>query len=67
MLASAIKMDNNKKGLMVGKLFLECFSMHTTIQKFGVGKIILMFLKEVSYAYQGCIYLMKNTVKTVSL
>ncbi len=41
--------------------------MHTTIQKFGVGKIILMFLKEVSYAYQGCIYLIKNTVKTVTL
>jgi len=24
-----------------------------------------MFLKEVSYAYQGCIYLIKKTVKTV--
>ncbi len=26
-----------------------------------------MFLKEVSYAHQGCIYLIKNTVKTVIL
>ena len=27
----------------------------------------LMFLKEVSSAHQGCIYLIKNTVKTVIL
>ncbi len=34
--------------------------IHTyyTISKFGVSKILFMFLK-VSYAYQGCIYLYK--------
>ncbi len=26
---------------------------------------LMMFLKEVSYAHQGCIYVIKNTVKTV--
>ncbi len=26
-------------------------------------KDLLMFLKEVSYAHQGCIYFIKNTVK----
>ncbi len=29
-----------------------------------VDKMFKMFLKEVSYANQGCIYLIKNTVKT---
>ncbi len=29
--------------------------IYTTVQKFVVSKIILMFLKEVSYAQQGCI------------
>ncbi len=33
--------------------FTECGRFLTTIQKFGVCKIFLMFL--VSYAYQGCI------------
>lgn len=35
-------------------------------QKFGTGKDILMFLKDVSYALVllGCIYLIQNTVKT---
>ncbi len=33
---------------------------------FEVGKI-LMVLKEASYAYQGCIYLIKNTLKAVVL
>ncbi len=35
--------------------------------KFEVGTIILMFLKEASYAHQGCIYLFKNTVKIIIL
>ncbi len=30
-------------------------------------KDILIFLKEVSYAYQHCIYLIENTVNTVLL
>ncbi len=28
-------------------------------QKFGVSKIFLMFLKDVSHAHPGCIYLLK--------
>jgi len=31
--------------------------IYTTIQKFGIGKIFKMFLKEVSYFHQGCNYL----------
>ncbi len=30
---------------------------------FGIGKIFWMFLKEVFYAHQGCIYLNENAVK----
>ncbi len=30
------------------------------VQKFGIGKIFMCF-KEVSYAHQGCINLIKNT------
>ncbi len=42
-----------------------CLFIHY-LSKFGVGKIFFfMFLKEVSYAYQECIYLIRNTVKTV--
>ncbi len=40
---------------------------YTIIQKSGVGKIFKMFLKEVSSAHQGYIYLIKNAVKTVQL
>ncbi len=35
----------------------------TTIQKFRVGKIKMLFLKEAFNAHQGCIYLIKNTVE----
>ncbi len=35
--------------------------IHTTVQMFGVGKFYNLF-KKVSYAHQGCIYLIKNTV-----
>ncbi len=34
---------------------------YTVIQMF----VSMIFLREVSYAYQDCIYLIKNTVKTV--
>jgi len=34
-------------------------------EKYSFMRMFLMFLKEVSYAHQGCIYLIKNTVKTV--
>ncbi len=39
--------------------------IYKTVNGFGVGKIILMFLKEASYAHHGCIYLIKysNIVK----
>ncbi len=41
--------------------------MHiNTIQMIGLC-IILMFLKEVSFAHQAFIYLIKNTVKPVIL
>ncbi len=36
------------------------FKMYSAIQKFGISKI-LMFFKEVSYAHQGCLYLIKIT------
>jgi len=40
------------------------FLFHNNVQKLGVNK----FLKEVSYAQQGCIYyLIRNTVKTEKL
>ncbi len=35
---------------------------YTTGQKFGIIKMF-QFLKEVSYAHQGCIHLINNTVK----
>ncbi len=41
--------------------------MYTTGQKFLDGKIFKMFLKEVSAAHQGFIYLIQNTAKTVIL
>jgi len=31
--------------------------MYKTVQKFEFGKIFFMFLKEVSYAHQSCIYI----------
>ncbi len=33
--------------------------MYTNAQKIGVGRIVLMFFKEVMFAHQGCIYLIK--------
>ncbi len=42
------------------------FMYHTKYIKFGFCKI-LQFLKDGSYAQQGCSYLNKNTVKTVKL
>ncbi len=43
---------------------------YTIVQKFGVGKglfLLFVLLKEVSYAHQDCIYLIKNTVQTLIL
>ncbi len=42
-------------------------SSYASVQKFGVGKIFVMFIKKVSYAHQGCMYLFQNTVKSVML
>lgn len=39
----------------------ETWVCHTTIQKSGVGRIFLMFLKDAYFAHQGCIFLKKNT------
>ncbi len=44
----------------------EMYSINTTVQTFGVGKIFLMFLK-VSYAHQVFIHWIKYTVKTAIL
>ncbi len=42
------------------------FMYHTKYHiKFGFCKIFI-FLKDVSYAQHGCIYLNKNTVKTIN-
>ncbi len=39
-----------------------------TVQNFGVNKIFCcLFLKWVSYSYQGNMYLIKNMLKTVIL
>ncbi len=43
------------------------FGKYSTAEKFGVGKIFLIFLKEGSYTHQNWIDLIKNTVKTVIL
>jgi len=37
--------------------------VYTTVQKFGV----FTAFKRISYAHQGCIYLIKNTVKRETL
>ncbi len=37
-------------------------AMYTTSQKIEIIKF-LMLLKEVSYTYQGCVYVIKNTIK----
>jgi len=36
------------------------------VQKFGVGKIRLMFLKEVSFAHQSCDYVIKKYSKNIN-
>ncbi len=38
-------------------------TMDTTVQKFRVSMFYVMFLKEVSYSHQGCIYLKKYSKK----
>ncbi len=43
--------------------YLSLFSgIYTAVQKFGITKIF-----NVSYAHQGCIYLIKNTEKKLML
>ncbi len=43
--------------------YLSLFSgIHTAVQKFGISKIC-----NVSYAHQGCIYLIKNTENKLML
>ncbi len=49
-------------------LMVKLMLYYTIVQKFGVCKALsFMFLKEVSYAHQGCIYMIKNTVKAIML
>ncbi len=54
-------------GFSTNRMQQSCCDTYSTTQKFRVGKIFKMFLKEVSSAHQGCIYLIKNTVKMVIL
>ncbi len=49
-------MKNGGKNKSV--VFIILFSVYTTVQTFGV------FWEEIYCAYKGCIYLVKNTVKT---
>ncbi len=44
------------------QMYLDKTVCHTAVQKFGVCRISV-FLKEVSYAEQGLIYLIKSAVK----
>ncbi len=60
---------NIHNGLPMHFLFLnivqkikQCFYTDITVQKFGVGKIFLMFLK-VFYARHGCIYSIMNKIR----
>ncbi len=46
--------------------FLQVYGMRKNSEKFGVSKIFNV-LKEVSSAHKGCIYLIKNTIKSVKL
>ncbi len=52
--------DTNKQLI----IYIDIKIIYTTIHKFVAIKIFLesLFLKNVSYAQQGCIYLIKNTV-----
>ncbi len=47
--------------------FCRLFYHTYTIQNFGLGKMFLMLVKEVSLAHRGCIYMFKNIDKTVIL
>ncbi len=48
-------------------IFIQHLHMYTTIQKFGFGWIFKCFWKKSLYAHQGCIYLVKNTVKSCEI
>ncbi len=53
-------MYNNKKIYIYFYLFINTsYDVHTAIHKFGMSKIFDVF-KGISYAYQGCIYLIKT-------
>ncbi len=41
-------------------------NMYTTVQNVNYLIMFIMFLKEISYAHKGCMYLIKITVKTVT-
>ncbi len=48
--------------LIVNVTFSFIFKCIFYVQKIGVCKIFFMFLKEVSYAHQGVIYLIKKSI-----
>jgi len=46
--------------------YITC--QNCTVQKFDICEFInIIILKEVSFARQGCIYVVRNTVKSVIL
>ncbi len=51
------KQDSEEKGHIINDEVLQ--------EQLSKVLLDLIFLKEVSFAYQDCIYLIKNTVKTV--
>ncbi len=57
--------------IKVIKVVLTTPVSYTTVQMFVVSKItfknIYIFLNKVLYVHQGCIYLIKNTVKTINI
>ncbi len=40
---------------------------YTTVRRLKIIKTFLMFLKEISYVHQACIYLIKNTTKNSTI
>ncbi len=49
------------------KMHTKISDLNRYIILFELVKFLKIFLKEISYSHQGCIYLLKNTVKTVAL
>lgn len=63
-----VKTENKKVGKRRNMPHINSVPVSkTTLKLKNVGSVRFMFLKEVLYAHRGCIYLLKNTVKTLIL